>query len=245
MDDQLKAIQGDLDSVLDRLAGYMNNEGSGKFNSVPRNYKKPDAARVALHYVSTEGDALDSSLKSAEFCHDGLDRNEQGFPKGCRLREHPTGNEELADLIEALRALEGWITNRWPLEDSHIQALAFAVNAWSQNECQFIGENVGLTLTPKRLVDWRKLARERVAEEAYILNIRDPGAYPIGEALFELVGQPFGMSAKTVSRAYYSKDAKILRGAFGPEPPPIPDKDGPVTVGEWLKDFDWSKTDEN
>lgn len=247
MDDELKAIQGDLDSVLERLADYMNSEGSDKHDSVARNYKKPDAARVALHYVSTKGDALDASINSAEYCHDGLDRNAQGFPKGCRLREHPAGNEGLSDLIEALRALESWIVTRWPLEDSHTQALAFAVNAWSQNECQFIGENVGLTLTPKRLVDWRKLARESAAEEVYVLNLRDPEAYPIGEALFEQVGQQFGMSAKTVSRAYYSKDAKMLRGAFdrafGPGAPPMPDKDSSITVGEWLQDFDWSKKD--
>ncbi|WP_445000015.1 hypothetical protein [Halomonas mongoliensis] len=212
MDDELKAIQADLESVLDRLAEYLSSDKLIFDEGIPAHPSdREDAARVALRYVATDGDTLEESIHYARYV-----RLQTVFPSSTRLGEPlPTGApSELAELMEALGALESWLRNQWPLEDNHLETLALAVGAWSNKECEFIGESAGLSLTPKRQVDRRKLARESAAWEAFMLHKSDPQAHPVDEQLFEQIGKPYGMSARTVSRAYYAKKTRLWREAF-------------------------------
>ncbi|WP_445002987.1 hypothetical protein [Halomonas mongoliensis] len=198
MDDELKAIQADLDSVFDRLAAYMGAEevdGAGKGREA--------AARVALHYARGRG-RLGQSIRSAREavggCWEGPKIRTDSRLWELASTEQPEG---LADLVGAMRALWEWQWHRLPLEDRHSATLARAVDAWSHKQCQFIGENVGLELTPKRQRDPRASARERATHEVFALHQRNPEAFPLTEALFEKVGEWYGMSASTVKRAYY------------------------------------------
>ncbi|WP_254277743.1 hypothetical protein [Halomonas sp. 3H] len=240
MDDELKAIQADLESVLDRLADYMSSDKLTSDYAEPQPSDREDAARVALRHVATRSPSLESSIHAARYVREG--RPADLYAEGTMLRDHPEDSEELAELMAALRALDGWLIDQWPLEDEHLQTLALAVSAWSDKEGQFIGENAGLTLTPKCKLDRRKLARESAAFDAWSLHASDPQANPIDETLFERAGKPYGMSASVVKRAYYSEDARALREAFGPGKPRPWDKEGSLEA--WVTKR-WSETDEN
>ncbi|WP_431023306.1 hypothetical protein [Halomonas sp. H5] len=198
MDDELKAIQADLDGVLDRLAAYMGPEDGDETGK-----GREAAARVALHYARERG-PLGRSVRTARDAASGCWEGPKIRP-GERLAELGESNTTagLAELVGAMRALREWQWHRFPLEEKHTAALARAVGAWSHKQCQFIGESVGLELTPRRRVDPRAGARERAAHEVFALHQRNPEAFPLSQALFEKVGGWYGMSASTVARAYY------------------------------------------
>lgn len=209
MDDELKAIQNDLDSVLDRLSEYMTSDTLVTEGAEPQPSDREDAARVALRYTAGEDKTLEPSIHIARFVRAGISQSE-----GTVLGDCTTSDPESADFIEALSALDQWLANRWPLEEEHLDILALAVCAWSNRECRYIGEDFGLTLTPKRQVDYRKMARHSAAWDAFMFHSDDPQANPVDETLFERAGEPYGMSASTVSRAYYADDARALRKVF-------------------------------
>ncbi|MCE8040782.1 hypothetical protein HOP60_01270 [Halomonas daqingensis] len=198
MDDELKAIQADLDSVLDRLAAYVSSEevdGAGK--------DREAAARVVLHYARGRG-SLGQSVRIAGEVVEGCRQGPKIRPDS-RLGElaDVEQNDGLADLVGAMHALWEWQWHRLPLEEKHTAVLARAVDAWAHKRCQFIGENFGLELTPKRRVDPRASARERAAHEVFALHQWHPETFPLTEALFEKIGEQYGMSTSTVARAYY------------------------------------------
>ena len=240
MDDELKAIQADLDNVLDRLAEYMSSDKLTTDHAEPQPSDREDAARVALRYASGNGATLEPSIHVARYVRYG--RGAENYAEGTVLRDHPSESEELAELLDALRALDGWLEGGWPLEDGHLETLALAGSAWSNKEGQYIGETAGLQLTPKRQLDRRKLARESAAMDAYWLHVRDPEANPVDESLFERAGKPYGMSASVVKRAYYTEDARALREIFGPDRPAPWDSHGSLEA--WVAKR-WSETDEN
>ncbi|MEQ6917035.1 hypothetical protein [Halomonas aquatica] len=200
MDEELMAIQADLDSVLDRLAEYMSSD---KLESVIEAHpsSRKDAARVALHYASTHH--LICSIEISRIAKFGPSSNAASARLGVQTEGLPS---EHVELLEALMAVVDSGGTSWPLEDEHLEALRDAVTAWADKECQFIGESAGLTLTPKREVDRRKRARTAAARDAYNLHNSDPRKYPVDEALFEEAGKRYGMSSRTVSRAYYSQN---------------------------------------
>lgn len=211
MDDELKAIQADLDSVLERLADYMGNESQKSEDIEPRTYSKEDAARAALSYLEVEGATLETSLRAGRFRERRL---KEDHPEGTMLRQHAKHRGEVSALIEALRALEEWFITAWPPESHHLDTLARAVNEWSNKRGRFIGESMGLPITTGRL-DPKKDAKQSAVACVFALHKIDPKAYPLDVALFEFVGEQFGgMGERTVSRAYYSEDGKFARDVF-------------------------------
>ncbi|MEG3081321.1 hypothetical protein R3F64_15765 [Halomonas sp. 5021] len=211
MDDELKAIQDDLDNVLERLAVYMGHESQKSEDIGPRTYRKEDAARAALSYLEVEGVTLETSLRVGRFREKRL---KEEHPEGTMLHHHARNRGEESTLIEALRALEEWLLTAWPPESHHLDTLALAVNEWSNKRGRFIGESMGLPITTGRL-DPKKDAKKGAVACVWALHKIDPKAYPLDVALFEFVGEQFGgMGERTVSRAYYSEDGRLGRNIF-------------------------------
>lgn len=211
MDDELKAIQDDLDSVLERLADYMGNESQKIEDIDPRTYSKEDAARAALRYLAVEDSTLEDVIRGGFFSEKRL---KEGPSEATILGEYADHEGEVSTLIEALCALQEWLISAWVPESRHMDTLAQAVNDWSSKDGRFIGESMGLELTPRRQIDPRRDEKREAIAKVWAIHKIDPETYPIGEALFELVGEQFGMAARTVSRAYYSEDGRFGRNFF-------------------------------
>lgn len=210
MDDELKAIQDDLDSVLERLACYMKHESHTSKDIEPQAYTKTDAARAALSYLEVEGVTLETSLRVGRFRERRL---KESHPEATMLHQHANDESVAPALIEALRALEDWLISAWVPETHHMDTLALAVNEWSNKRGRFIGESMGLPITAGRL-DPKKDAKQGAVACVWALNRMDPKAYPLDVALFEFVGEQSGMASRTVSRAYYSEDGHVGRYFF-------------------------------
>jgi adenosyl cobinamide kinase/adenosyl cobinamide phosphate guanylyltransferase len=210
MDDKLVRIQKDLDDVIDRLAEYINSDKIDTI-SEPTASDMAVAARAVLHYVTTEGEALVHSVEAARF---SANSSAGSHPIMKILdSESLVFSNRLVDFLKALVAVDIWEHTRWPLEEKHMQALSEAISAWSAKECQFIGESVGLPLTPKREVDRRRRDRQQAALHVLELHLSNSQRHPVDEALFEEVGRHCSMSSSTVSRAYYSPEFKKFREA--------------------------------
>ncbi|WP_249976059.1 hypothetical protein [Vreelandella olivaria] len=211
MDSELKAIQDDLDSVLERLANYMGKESQVSEGIDPRTYSKQDAARAALSYLEVEGVTLETSLRVGRFREKRLN---ESHPEGTMLHQHANSEGEVSSLIEALRAMEDWLLTAWPPESCHLEILARAVNEWSSKRGRFIGESMGLPITSGRL-DSNKDAKQMAVACVFALNKVNPKVYPIDVALFEFVGEQFGgMGERTVSRAFYNEEGKVAREVY-------------------------------
>ncbi|WP_172116691.1 hypothetical protein [Halomonas hibernica] len=224
MDDELKAIQDDLDNVLERLGKYLNRGQYGFLYPSPRRrtyeykptapyspaawildgpYTSPreDAARVIFQYACAH-----QRKKSIHYTN----MAQAIFDVSCIRGKREQRTKELTekhgeDLGHLLAAMDSMANHRLhPLETRHIQLLGFAADAYLRKEVEYFGQNFELQLNSKREVD-RKASQRRLAVLTVFNKHRhDPGRYPIGEALFELAGEPFGMSASVVKRAYYA-----------------------------------------
>lgn len=205
MDDELKAIQNDLDNVLNRLGEYMassvkadepqpqNHELAG---SVIYQYvcgRKPHRLRL---YSDLEEAAKDVVLIKAR-------RRER---LQCLVNEH---GEDKGHVLAALDELAGCYADGYQaLEPLHVEMLGFAAFAYMNKTSRYFGQEFGLPLHSKREVDSKAEKRFSAAFDVWKRNRRDPKKYPISEGLFELAGQPYGMSASVVKRAYYSPEVQ-------------------------------------
>lgn len=245
MDDELRAITADLDSVLYRLANYMSSEKLKTKDVEPQHSNRVDAAHVVMCSVAldeAQGPGypkfnIERAIHISRLAKEGvLSRfhfEEKGAPyhfsrcdravldqnEGSRLNEQADEGHESAtldELLTAMRALVNWRITRWPLEDEHMESLLYAVESWANREGAYIGEAEGLTLTPKRQIDRRRWLRERAAWSAYSMHMDDPKANPVDEHLFEKAGERFSMSASVVKRAYYSDRIRQLREEVWP-----------------------------
>ncbi|NVF13750.1 hypothetical protein [Vreelandella maris] len=222
MDDNLTAITNDLNSVIDRLTEYMNSDETTSQVGHPRECFVEDAARVILMYAESKTSHDASELfECIEAAHsmriDMLTLYSGQYPDGSRLCERlPEGaSPSLIGLMSALRAIYDWGEGMyWPLERAHMQVLYKVISAWSDKEGQFIGENEGLQLTPKRNIDRKITDRTKAAWDAVNLHLADPKKYPVDENLFEISGKPYGMSSSVVKRFYYSKEFKECREIY-------------------------------
>ena len=211
MDDELKAIQDDLDNALERLSCYMEHKSHKSEDIEPRTYSKADAARAVLSYLAVEDSTLEAAIRAGLFSEKRL---KEAPSDTTMLGEYANHGGEVSTLIEALRALQEWLISAWVPQSHHMDTLAQAVNSWSAKDGRFIGESMGLELTPKRQIDPRRDEKREAIAKVWAIHKIDPETYPIGEALFELVGEQSGMAARTVSRAYYSEDGRFGRNFF-------------------------------
>jgi hypothetical protein len=197
MDDELKAIQDDLDSVLDRLSSYLKRD-------------EHVAARVVFQYV-TAIDVLGRDRRNLADASAMVDSSD--LMEDIMLRhyseKHGAGS---AQLLAAMSALSHWGLNHGvPPRPDLMETLSRSALEFMSKGSQYFGQGEGLPLTPKRQIDWRRAERDRAAEEVWLLNFHDPANNPISEALFERVGERFSMSASVVKRAYYSPEMRRER----------------------------------
>ncbi|MCL5425904.1 MAG: hypothetical protein M1154_09795 [Gammaproteobacteria bacterium] len=227
MDDELKAIQDDLDSVLERLGKYLHRGQYGFCNLTPRKrtYERrsdapfappswvlngpatsprEDAARVVFQYVCGR-----QREKITRYTH----MAQVIFDVGCirRQREERTveliekHGEDLGHLLAAISSLARCYDHGLhPLESLHAELLGFAASAYLHKEVEYLGQEFGVPLNSKREVDRKAGKRLSAVLTVFNKNRQDPKRHPIGEALFELAGEPYGMSASVVKRAYYA-----------------------------------------
>lgn len=211
MDEELKAIQSDLDNVLDRLANYMCSDKLQNAFNPPQPSDRDKAARAAFCYAKKDGC---TTLESAVHISRRPARGPESYPRNSRLSEANPKGSVISKFMDALRAINDWDGSGWPLEDCYMELLGDVVRSWAEKECSYLGENVGLDLTKRKEVDPKRWLRETVAWEAFALHLDDPGKYPVSEQLFELVGKEYGMSSSVVKRAYYSERPRMMREAF-------------------------------
>lgn len=227
MDDELKAIQDDLDSVLERLGKYLNRGQYGFLYPAPsrRTYERrpdapfapppwildgpatstrEDAARVIFQYVC--GRQRKKSIRYTNIA-------QAIFDVSCirRQREQRTNEltekhgEDLGHLLAAFDALANVYADGWhPLETIQVEMLGRTASSYRSKHVEYIGQEFGLPSHPKREVDKRAGQRFSAVLTVFNKNRQDPKCYPIGESLFELAGEPYGMSASVVKRAYYA-----------------------------------------
>ncbi|AJY50633.1 hypothetical protein [Halomonas sp. KO116] len=227
MDDDLKAIQDDLDRVLERLGKYLHRGQYGFCNLTPRKRtyeRRPDAqfapppwildgpvtspredaARVIFQYVcGRQREQITRYTNMAQVIFDvGCIRRQREEKTVELIEKH---GEDLGHLLAAIDALSNVYAHGWqPLETIQMEMLGHAASSYRSKHVEYIGQEFGLQSHPKREVDKRAEQRFSAVLTVFNKNRQDPKRYPIGEPLFELAGEPYGMSASVVSRAYYA-----------------------------------------
>ncbi|MGY4876670.1 hypothetical protein ACLUEY_02140 [Vreelandella aquamarina] len=258
MDDELKAIQDDLDAVLERLGKYLHQGQYGFWNLTPRrkSYElkraapfapapwilnepytssKEDAARVVFQYVcGRQRNKLKPYSNMAQTILDvGCIRAQREIKTAELIEDH---GEDLGHLLSAFNSLANCYSHGLhPPETLHTELLGHAVDAYLRKEVEYLGQNFGLELNSKRDVDRKAQQRFSAVLNVFSKHRQDPKRYPIGEALFELAGTPYGMSASVVKRAYYSSGMQEELTRLNKEMDEL----------ERLHPPPWSKTDEN
>lgn len=227
MDDELKAIQDDLDNVLERLGKYLNRQKFGFLYPAPRRrtYERSpnapfapapwildgpatspreDAARVVFQFVcGRQREKITRYTNMAQAIFDVSCIRHQREQKTKDLTEKH--GEDLGHLLATFDALSRVYADGWhPLETIQFELLGHAASSYRNKGVEYIGQEFGVPLHPKREVDRRAEQRYSAVLTVFNKHRHDPKLYPIGPALFELAGEPYGMSASVVSRAYYA-----------------------------------------
>lgn len=239
MDDELKAIQDDLDSVLERLGKYLHQGQYGFCNLTPRKRtyeRRPnapfappswildgpatspreDATRVIFQYVcGRQSEKITRYTNMAQVIFDvGRIRRQREERTVELIEKH---GEDLGHLLAAIDALSNVYAHGWqPLETIQMEMLGHAASSYQCKHVEYIGQEFGLPAHPKSLVD--KKAKQRFSAVMDVINMhrQDPKAYPIGEGLFEIVAKRYGWkSYSTVQRIYYSDLGKYCRSLVG------------------------------
>ena len=218
MDDELKAIQADLDSVLDRLAEYMssdklsnvtpldNGDRLAIHDAEPQPSTREDAARTVFQYAASPGYSA-GCLESAIF----TTRKARKLMRKSDSKTQEERGEDAESLWSAMEALQVWNQSQaHPLEHHHMLALWRSAFVFLDQRSEYFGEEAGL-LHPKKTVDRKRLRRFLAANEAWGLHLSDPKEHPVDDHLFRLAGERYHLSGGVVKRAYYSDEMKAER----------------------------------
>lgn len=215
MDEELRAIQADLDSVLERLAEYMGSDklphitplpDGGKLtihDAEPQPSARDDAARVVFQYAASPNSGpLDRAIFETRRARKRMKQSDAKVEDG---QGKPAGS-----LWAAVAALKVWNSAGHPLEHHHMRALWRAAFVFIDRRVEYFGEEEGLT-HPKRTVDRKRLLRGFAVCAAWELHSNDPKKYPVDDYLFNLAGEEYHLSGGVVKRAYYSHEGKAMR----------------------------------
>lgn len=219
MDDELKAIQDELDNVLERLAAYM---GSDKLNTNFVKWDsatKEDAAAVIFSYAGAHT-TVHTPMDIASVIHRfRLDRAEIYSKEDEYLDAF---GDEVGGLVSAINALSASGT----VPDSyHLNNLSLASSDFMDGRAKWFGESQGLPLVTTRrkgeavkpplfiagYLDKEKHFKLMASIEVYFLH-RDKGI-PIDDGLFELVAEQMSIKPGLLKAFYYSDEAKDFRHA--------------------------------
>lgn len=216
MDDELKAIQADLDNVLERLAEYMSGDKLSnvtrdahgevvriKLDAEPQPSSRDDAARAVFQYAATPRlGQLDGAIFET--------RRARKLMKKSDSEVEQTRGKPAESLWAAMAAILAWNSTGQPLEHHHMLALWHSAFVFLGHRSEYFGEEEGLA-HPKRAVDRKRLKRRMAANWASSLHEEDPKKYPIDDELFRLAGEQYHLSGGVVKRAYYSPEMKAER----------------------------------
>lgn len=219
MDDELKAIQTDLDSVLERLASYMSSDKLFTQGIEWGEASKVDAAAVILNYSDTD------SPSSTPMNLDGVIqrfRCDRAFQDSERSKQTAFHGEDLGKVIAAIKAL----SDRRFVPDSHdLCILSIAANDFMEGKAKWFGESLGVptvrslrkkdgeTAKPPLVIDGYldPTSSEKLDAAMDVFYIHKEKNAPLDEALFELVGEYRGIKTGTLKAFYYSEKAKNMR----------------------------------
>lgn len=219
MDEELKSIQSDLDDVLGRLADYMGGEKLPTQGVEWDGATVEDAASVIFSYSGANCKADSPMDLDKEIAIFRLSRAEEG-----RLEAEYAAayGDEVGAIVAAISALSN--PSNIP-GTHHLAALQIAANEFIKGGSKWFGQRQGLPLVRSRnekagepanppLVMDGYIEKERhdkwiAVMEVYYQN-REMGK-PLGDGLFEEVGERFGLKKGKLSKAYYSDWAKFSR----------------------------------
>lgn len=215
MDDELKAIQDDLDSVLDRLGDYMAGDKLHTEFVQWDGATREDAAVVAHAYATCStpqdlaGAIMRFRLARAQSAGD-MDKYIDAYGEG------------VGGMVAAIAALveSSAIPDEWLLAK-----LRSASHGFMEGEANWFGQAEGLPLTRSKrkgerpappLVRDGYLNKNRSAKLMATLEVflrSREGGMPIDDGLFELVGESENIKPGTLKAAYYSEEARRFREA--------------------------------
>jgi len=238
MDDELKAIQADLDSVLDRLEKRFSLQeqdideylGSALYHYVMRRKKPVPNNRPWGHFSAAfelvDGWERHRRIYFPEYLWQDLNSEER------QATAYQTGplQEAKAEFIYAIDVLMTAGRKDLPPPRKTLATLAPAFKRYLDCVDRYPGEwgldqkdrhRLGIEKEHpfrhrSKLVN-RKLYRQlELAWRACELRSSTPEQYSIGPALWEAVAAEFDVSVSdtTVSRAYYSEAGKLARREF-------------------------------
>jgi hypothetical protein len=221
VDDELKAIQADLDDVLERLTNYMSSD---KLHTQWIEWgvaNKADAAAVILNYADTD------SPTSTPMNLDGIIgrfRNARASQDAERKKQIAFHGEKLGEVVAAIRALS---ESSFVPDSQDLSILFSAAHDFMEGRSKWFGESLGLpavralrkkdgeTAKPPLVIDGYldPLLNEKLDAAMDVFFIHREKNIPLDEGLFELVGQHRGIKTGTLKAFYYGDKAKRMRKA--------------------------------
>lgn len=215
MDDELKAIQDDLDSVLDRLSEYMAGDKLHTEFVQWDSATQEDAAVVAHAYATCStpqdlaGAIMRFRLARAQSAEDA-DKYIDAYGEGAGGMV-----AAIAALVESSAVPDGWL----------LGVLRTAGHSFMGGESNWFGQAEGLPLARSKrkgerpappLVRGGYLEKNKNAKLMATLQVflrSREGGMPIDDGLFELVGESENIKPGTLKAAYYSEEGRRFREA--------------------------------
>lgn len=237
MDDELKAIQDDLDSVLERI--------EKQFSGDDENAKRELAASVVYNRALYRGKTVkkltteyEHSIFDSFFIASGWDRHRRVyFPeilwsdKGCDAPyEVEQWQEKKAEFMYAMQLIIDAYSKSLPVPISAIQTLMPSITRYLDYVDRYLGEwaldykdkrneeTQGYRKDPfmhpkngETIINRKRHKQIVLARDVWLMHVSDAKKYPIDDTLFGIVGERYGCSASTVNKAFYSEHAKRQR----------------------------------
>lgn len=211
MDDELKAIQADLDNVLERLAKYMNSEETSAHSEESQEVGIEDAAAVILLYSDKE--KISKTLKGLIkifMAH----REQHAVTKTNLIELH--GNH-LGNLLACFDALSNTLIVPCRRE---LKLLSVAANDFMEGRSKWIGQSLGLPLARPRKTKENEPARPPLVTDGYVDSkstykligamdvyyANEIDKTPIDDGLFELIANRWNIKPGTLKDFYYNDD---------------------------------------
>lgn len=218
MDDELKAIQDDLDSVLDRLSDYMASDKLHTEFVQWDGATREDAAAVICSYAGTYGACHYVPMSLDGVIH--LFRSARAWSESRKREYQDAYGNELGAMVSAISMLAE--SDAIP-NGCELNLLQIAANDYMAGRAKWFGQAQGVPLVRTKrkyeaanpplvidgYLDKDKNSRLTAAMEVFFYS-RNTKA-PIDDGLFELAGEHFGIKPGTLKACYYSDQAKQLR----------------------------------
>ncbi|MFI2817975.1 hypothetical protein [Vreelandella piezotolerans] len=223
MDDELKAIQADLDDVLKRLANYMSGDKLHTQWIEWGEASKADAAAVILNYADTDNPSSTPMNLDGVIVRFRCARASQDTERNKQIAFH---GEEIGEAVAAISALSD---SSFVPDSQDLSILSSAAYDFMEGRSKWFGESLGIpTVRALRKKDGETakpplviggyldaLSKDKLNAAMDVFFIHREKNIPLDEGLFELVGQHRGIKTGTLKAFYYSDKAKAMRKAHG------------------------------